>query len=92
MKGVAGKDKAGAFVFWTYNGVGFRSAMPNLDTARKAAAGPELYDALKEITPPMPEVDALCHLNICPQRECAICGEIKVALEALAKAEGRKAK
>ena len=48
-----------------------------------------LLAALKAITPPMPPESAVCHSGITSQAECAYCGRIRAAHEAIAKAEGR---
>jgi hypothetical protein len=50
------------------------------------AAAPELLEALEEMTPAMPPVDASCHNGICLQAKCAHCGRIARARAAINKA------
>lgn len=45
-KAVIGKDRTGVCILWPG---GFRSAMPNMDVAKKAAASAELLAALEYI-------------------------------------------
>ena len=42
-----------------------------------------LLEALKEITPSMPPVDAPCHYGIVPQEKCGHCGRIAKARAAI---------
>ena len=46
-----------------------------------------LLEALKEITPSMPPVDAPCHYGIVPQEKCGHCGRIAKARAAIKAAE-----
>ncbi len=57
------------------------------DLARVEAQRDALLEALKEITPSMPPVDAPCHYGIVPQEKCGHCGRIAKARAAIAKAE-----
>lgn len=45
-KHTPGRDKYGAFVVWEN---GFRSAMPDIDTANKSAAAPEMLERLENL-------------------------------------------
>ena len=56
--------------------------------ARLIAAAPDLLEALKDMTPPMPPPDAKCHFGLVPQSECAYCKRIAKAHAAIAKATG----
>ena len=47
-----------------------------------------LLAALKGITPPMPPVDAPCHVGLVPQEKCAHCGRIARARAAIKAVEG----
>lgn len=49
-----------------------------------------LLEALKEITPSMPPVDAPCHYGIVPQEKCGHCGRIAKARAAIKAVEGEK--
>ena len=42
-----------------------------------------LLEALKEVTPSMPPVDAPCHYGIVPQEKCGHCGRIAKARAAI---------
>lgn len=52
--------------------------VPELRAQRDA-----LLEALKEITPSMPPVDAPCHYGIVPQEKCGHCGRIAKARAAI---------
>ncbi len=53
------------------------------DLARVEAQRDALLEALKEITPSMPPVDAPCHYGIVPQEKCGHCGRIAKARAAI---------
>jgi hypothetical protein len=62
-------------------------ARAEIDRLREINA--ELLAALKDIVPPMPPADAICHNGICAQENCAHCRRVAAAVAAIRKAEGR---
>jgi len=57
---------------------GYEIQIADLEAQRDA-----LLEALKEITPSMPPVDAPCHYGIVPQEKCGHCGRIAKARAAI---------
>lgn len=69
-------------------------AMYRLTVAQRDAAWREcaaLLAALREITPPMPPTNAICHNGVVPQEQCLHCSRIArahAAIEAAAQLKG----
>lgn len=76
-------DQAPSGIAVTVGGLGIEEEEAN---AHLILAAPDLFEALKALTPPAPGALAHCHSDICPQSECAHCQRILAAHAAIAKA------
>lgn len=61
----------------------------NYDSCSLHKAAPAMLALLLELTPAVPDRDAMCHRGICSQAECLNCQRITRAHAVIAKAEGR---
>lgn len=88
MPGLAGNDRAGWYVQWQ-GGLGFRSPMPDRETAVICAAAPALREALRELLTSAERAEGFRHFASCIWYGDKYIATLAEARAALALVEGR---